>query len=105
MRFAIALMVLCGTAHAELTKQVVRKAIKQHIREIVDCMEQHHPDTSRPVIIDFTIAASGKVTQSVGRNNPPVDDCIAHVIKAIRFPASNSATQVKYPFWIDSAGS
>lgn len=95
MRLAIALMVLCGTAHAELDRRQVATAIKKHLREIADCWEQHPPPTDH-VVVTFTIAANGKVTEASG------EQCLVQVIKTIRFPASNSGTHVEYPMWIDA---
>jgi SAM-dependent methyltransferase len=41
-------------------------------------------------------------TVQAGTGNPPVNDCAAAVIKKVKFPASNSATHVEYPFWLDA---
>lgn len=104
----LGLLVLCvtTTAHAELTKDQVRKTIKANLRSIIACYETTPPpNTSRQIIVTFTVAPSGKVTKSIGTNNPPVDDCVATAIKQMKFPASPSATEVRYPFWIDGAGS
>ncbi len=99
MRLALALVIaLGGTAHADLDRRAVRDAIKRHIREIADCWEQHRPPSDH-VVVTFTIAASGKVTDASG------EQCLVRVVEKIRFPASSSATRVTYPMWIDSAGS
>lgn len=93
---------VASTAHAELSREQVGKTMKAHIREIAACFETEPPPPDQEVVVTFTIAASGKVTESVGTGNPPVDDCAAAVIKKIQFPASNSTTHVVYPFWLDA---
>ncbi len=99
MRLALALViVLAGTAHAELDRRAIRDAITPHIREVADCWEQHPPPSDH-VSVTFTIAASGKVTDAAG------EQCLAKVIRTIRFPASDGATRVTYPMWIDAARS
>ena len=99
----VLVLFVASTAHAELSKEQVRKTINAHIREIAACFETEPPPPDQRVVVTFTIAASGKVIESVGTGNPLVDDCAAAVIKKIRFPASNSATHVAYPFWLDAA--
>jgi hypothetical protein len=99
----VLVLFVASTAHAELSREQVRKTIKAHLREIVACFETEPPPPDQRVVVTFTIAASGKVTESVGTGNPPVDGCAAAAIKKIKFPASNSATHVEYPFWIDAA--
>lgn len=93
---------VAATAHAELSREQVRKTIKAHIRELAACFEIEPPPPDQRVVVTFTVAASGEVIESVGAGNPPVDDCAAAVIKKVKFPASNSATHVVYPFWVDA---
>ncbi len=93
---------MASTAHAELSREQVRKTIKAHLREIIACFETEPPPPDQRVVITFTVAASGEVIESIGTGNPPFDDCAAAVIEQIKFPASNRATHVVYPFWIDA---
>ncbi|HEX8109169.1 MAG TPA: AgmX/PglI C-terminal domain-containing protein [Kofleriaceae bacterium] len=95
-------LLVASTAHAELSREQVRKTMKAHIREIAACFDTEPPPPDQRVVVAFTIAPSGQVIESVGTGNPPVDDCAAAVIKKVKFPASNSATHVVYPFWLDA---
>jgi hypothetical protein len=42
------------------------------------------------------------VTKAAGSGNPAVHDCLAAVIRKLRFPASNTGTGVRYPFHVDA---
>jgi hypothetical protein len=92
---------LTNVAHAELEKTQIRKVIKAHIHEVVACFDREPPPPDQIAYVDFTIARDGTVTKAVGSGNPAVHDCLADVIRKLRFPTSNTSTGVRYPFNID----
>lgn len=100
-------LVLLGSsqpARAELTRDQIHKVVKAHLRDVVACFEKAPNLSDQKVVVTFTIAPSGTVTKAVGSGNPSVQGCVAGVIRTLRFPASPSSTEVKYPFNIDFAG-
>jgi len=67
----LVVLFMASTAHAELTKDQVRKTIKANLRTVIACYETTPPpDTSRQIIVTFTVATSGKVTESVRQRQP-----------------------------------
>ncbi len=105
MRWLVALAITTsvGVAHAALDQDTILRAIRAHMREVMACYEKTSERAGR-AIVTFTIAPGGEVTKAVGSGFPAVHDCLAGVIRKIRFPRSSSSTEVKYPFLVDFAG-
>jgi TonB family protein len=95
-----------------LDKEVIRGVIRGHLAEIKTCYERAlvaDQDLSGRVMVQFRIAASGKVVSAVVQSStlgsPPVESCIADAVATWQFPAPRGGGEVivSYPFILKDA--
>ncbi len=93
--------------HGALDKEVIRRVIQRHLDEVRFCYEASlvdHPDLKGRVMMQFTIAASGKVVasevQSSTVNDARAEKCIAASLLRWEFPKpiGGGIVIVSYPF-------
>jgi len=101
------LVVICAlvaTAGAYPDTSLIRREIRVRMGQFRACYEKElakHPDLKGSVVATFTIGATGAVTESSATGIPVVEDCVAGVIRAIKFPpppGSKGSIRVSYPF-------
>jgi metallo-beta-lactamase class B len=94
-----------------LDKEVIRGVIQGHLGEVRDCYERvlrQMPDLFGRVSVQFTIAGSGEVVESIvvqaTTNDPLVEGCIAAAARGWRFPrpVGGGNVIVTYPFVLAS---
>jgi metallo-beta-lactamase class B len=90
-----------------LDKEVIRGVIRSHVGEVKDCYEREldkAPDLFGRVMVRFTIAASGEVTDSALESSTirslPVEACTVAAVRRWRFPKPEGGgiVIVSYPF-------
>ena len=90
-----------------LDKEIIRKVVRQHRREIKYCYErqlQKNPELSGQVVVNFTISPSGDVVNAIVKkstlNNAAVERCMQGKIRHWVFPQPKGGGLVKvdYPF-------
>ena len=91
-----------------LDKSIIDAIIRRHLSEIRYCYEaeiQRFPDLKGKVVIGFTIAGTGQVSEShvvsTTIGNSSVDNCVKTVIRRLVFPAPQGGGIVvvkAYPF-------
>lgn len=81
--------------NGSLDKETIRRIIRRHTHEVMDCYEDQlsrTPDFEGSVSVLFTIANSGKVVlsrvESSTINNRWVEDCIVVTVRNWKFPKS-----------------
>ncbi len=96
-----------------LSKEVIRRVIRQHINEIRFCYEQvlaTKPDLAGRVSIQFVISATGAVTGSKVADSTlgssTAEQCIAKAVQRWTFPSpeGGGVVIVTYPFVLAPAG-
>ena len=100
------------TVTGPLEKDVVRKAIEQHISEVKNCYEPELKKNERlagRVLTSFTIGKDGKVTapkvEQSTLGNPSVEKCIVGAVSLWDFPKpKGDKVVVTFPFVLRSAG-
>ncbi len=102
-RLAALVMALAAPVTANsLDKEVVRRPIRAATPRIVRCYERQlaaTPSLAGTVVVDFTIAVSGRVTAATGTGmDDTVAHCVARVIRTLRFPPPPATIRVMYPF-------
>ncbi len=96
-----------------LSKEVIRRVIRQHINEIRFCYEQalsNKPDLAGRVSVQFVISPTGAVQTSkladstLGSSG--VEDCIVKAVRRWTFPSpeGGGVVIVTYPFVLSPAG-
>jgi TonB family protein len=96
-----------------LSKEVIRRVIRQHINEIRFCYEQvlsSKPDLGGRVSVQFVISPTGAVSTSklaestLGSSS--VEDCIVKAVRRWTFPSpeGGGVVIVTYPFVLQPAG-
>jgi TonB family protein len=96
----------------KLDKDVVRRVVRRHINEVKYCYEHAlavHPELAGRVVVRFTVASTGWVTDSkivsstIG--SPDVDGCIAIAVRRWEFPGPEGGGEVTvtYPFVLEPA--
>ncbi len=102
----------CG-AHGALDKEIVRREIRRHIKEIKYCYEQQllrAPSLSGRVAVRFVISPTGTVAVATvaesSLQDARVESCMTTAVKRWQFPvaARAGATIVTYPFAFSPAG-
>ncbi|MFH1438592.1 MAG: TonB family protein [Pseudomonadota bacterium] len=104
-----------GTAEVKgsLSKEVIRRVIRQHLNEIRFCYEQQlavKPDLSGRVAIQFIISPTGAVQMSKVASstlgNTTVEQCVAKAVRRWTFPSpeGGGVVIVTYPFVLQPAG-
>ena len=107
---------LLGTAEVRgsLDKELIRRVIRQHINEVKFCYEKQLRINNKlqgRVVVQFTIAGTGKVlasmVQSSTLGDPATEQCIAQAIRRWDFPKPQGGgiVVVSYPFVLKEAGS
>jgi TonB family protein len=96
-----------------LSKEVIRRVIRQHINEIRFCYEQvlaTKPDLGGRVGVQFIISPTGAVQMSKLANstlgNATVEQCIVKAVRRWTFPSpeGGGVVIVTYPFVLQPAG-
>lgn len=94
-----------------LDKEIIRKVVRQHRREIKYCYEkelQKDPTLKGRVTVEFTISPSGSVVAALINKstlgNTAVESCMQNKIRRWTFPEpkGNGIVKVNYPFNLDS---
>lgn len=95
-----------------LSKEVIRRVIRQHLAEIRFCYEEGRramPELSGRVTVGFVIAPSGTVqTSSIAQSDlgsAKTEQCIAEALRRWSFPApeNGGVVSVTYPFVLQVA--
>jgi TonB family protein len=90
-----------------LDKEIIRRVVRQHRREIKFCYEQElqrNPELSGQVKVKFTISPSGDVVSAIVTEstlaNRKVEQCMQGKIRRWNFPAPKGGgiVEVNYPF-------
>jgi hypothetical protein len=96
-----------------LSKEVIRRVIRQHINEVRACYEQQlnaRPDLQGRVSIKFVVAPTGAVQQAAMESSelhhPKAEQCIAQAVRRWIFPAPENGglVIVSYPFVLSQTG-
>ncbi|MFB6262609.1 MAG: AgmX/PglI C-terminal domain-containing protein [Bradymonadaceae bacterium] len=94
-------------AEGALSKEIIRKVVRQHRREIKYCYEkelQKNPSLKGQVDVQFTISPTGDVIAAVVKkstlNNATVEQCLQGKIRRWVFPnpEGGGVVKVNYPF-------
>lgn len=92
-----------------LSREQIRRTIRQHINEVRFCYEQglqRRPDLEGRVAVSFVISPSGSV-QSASSTSTVNDDriagCVESAVRRWDFPSSPGMTGVTYPFMMQSS--
>lgn len=97
----------CPSGLGSLDKEVIRRVIRSHLKEIKFCYEQqliHDASLQGRVEVQLTITPSGRVESGVIKsstvNDSGVETCITNAVRRWEFPASTHAgiSVVSYPF-------
>lgn len=98
------------TTDGGLSREQVRRTIRQHINEVRFCYEQSlmsRPDLEGRVSVRFMVNADGAVGMSmVADSSGPtaeVGSCVSQAMRRWSFPSSSGPTMVTYPFVLQSA--
>ena len=98
------------TTDGGLSREQVRRTIRQHINEVRFCYEQSlmsRPDLEGRVSVRFMVNAEGAVAMStVADSSGPtaeVGSCVSQAMRRWSFPSSSGPTMVTYPFVLQSA--
>lgn len=91
----------------KLEHQLIRWRIKADIHRITSCYEVEllkQPGIQGTVHTTFMIEDGGSVSSAEGKGlGPAVDECIAGVLRSLRFPLKKKV-QVNYPFTFRPTG-
>jgi TonB family protein len=93
-----------------LSREQVRRTIRQHINEVRFCYEQElmsRPDLEGRVSVRFMVNANGAVGMSTVADSSgatgDVGSCVSQAMRRWSFPSSSGPTLVTYPFVLQSA--
>ena len=103
----------CVRSRGGLDKEIVRRVVRSHVKEIKFCYErelQRRPGLHGRVSVRFVIAPDGNVAtvgiteSSVG--HPAVERCVADAVQRWQFPQAREGgvTFVTYPFVLQELG-
>jgi hypothetical protein len=91
-----------------ITKEQIHQTIKASSRRIASCYEVvllSTPGLAGTVRTNFQIERDGTVSRATAAGvHPAVEECIAGVLRSLRFPASINRAVVNYPFGFRPAG-
>jgi len=93
-----------------LDKAIVRRYIRNRLEAIGYCYEKQltvNGTLGGTITVDFVIGKNGAVISARaegGVGSPAVDACVKAQVLGIQFPASESLTNVRYPFTFHTAG-
>ncbi len=91
-----------------LTKDQIRTVVREHTAEIRSCYNKallKDPKLAGKVVVKFTIAADGSVSESVSAQtdvNDALTACIVDSTKTWKFPPPGEQVTVTYPFVLRS---
>jgi glyoxylase-like metal-dependent hydrolase (beta-lactamase superfamily II) len=101
-----------GMPRGSLDKEIIRRVIRRHINEVKSCYEKElatKPTLAGRIMVQFTIAASGKVVASVVQDstmdNSRVETCTVEAVRGWEFPKpiGGGIVIVSYPFVLSPA--
>lgn len=107
---ALLLVAGCATAPEQpempdMDREAIRKVIRENLPPIQHCYEKEllkKPNIKGTLKLEWDLDAVGRVTKTrvLQTVDPYVDECVANVIKGLRFPAppKGATGQVVYPF-------
>jgi hypothetical protein len=96
-----------------LDKEIVRRIVRQHLNEVRFCYDEalaRTPTLAGRVVVQFTIAGTGKVLASVLQSSTlgsaAVESCIVGATRRWLYPAplGGGLVSVSYPFQLAPAG-
>jgi TonB family protein len=102
-----------ASVRGSLDKEIIRRIVRRHLNEVRFCYDEAlagHPSLAGRVVVQFTIANTGRVIASlIGSSSlgvASVDACIANAVKRWEFPApaGGGLVMVSYPFQLSPAG-
>jgi hypothetical protein len=83
----------------ELAPEIVRKALRQHLEQIIYCYERQHLDRELTITTQLTIDPSGVVTSAAAvGDDAQVADCVAKLLRTIHVPPPGEFVHVQTPF-------
>ena len=100
-----------ASVQGAMSKEIIRRYIRRHINRLRYCYERElarQPNLAGRVDVQFVIASTGMVSTSKVRSstigNTAVEQCVAHAVQQISFPASDGGgvVIVNYPFMFQS---
>src|SRR4029079_4471472 len=101
------------TVRGNLDKGIIRRILRTHLNEIRYCYEQslvRHPSLSGRVVVQFTIAGTGRVLASVLQSSTipeaALTSCVVQATRRWQYPAPDGGglAIVSYPFQLTPAG-
>jgi hypothetical protein len=100
-----------ATTYGGLSKEVIRRIVRQHAGRIRHCYEsalRTAPELQGRVTVKFVIAPQGNVQSAEGAGNTTGDEslgqCIVAVVRRMVFPQADGVTACTYPFMLQMAG-
>ena len=102
-----------SVVRGSLSKEVIGKVIRRHLKEIKYCYEKElskNPNLYGKVLVKFVISGTGIVTSArvkeTSMNNRSVESCMLSRVRRWRFPQprGGGSVYVTYPFVFKSAG-
>lgn len=96
-----------AVVHGSLDKEIIRRIVRQHRRELKQCYEEHlrtFPDYAGKVVVKFVITADGDVIKPAvverTTEGQAFEQCVLNKIQRWRFPQPKGGgiVIVKYPF-------
>jgi TonB family protein len=103
----------CVRGQGGLDKEIVRRVVRSHVKEIRFCYErelQHEPGLHGRVSVRFVIAPHGRVaTAGIAESSvahAAVERCVADAVRRWEFPRApgGGLTFVTYPFVLQEVG-
>jgi len=92
-------------ARDALDKEIIRRIVRQHVDDVKNCYEpelEEEPDLFGRILVRFTIAASGRVIESVledsTMDNPRVESCTVQVVQGWEFPKLPRGARIVVPY-------
>jgi TonB family protein len=102
-----------ATVRGNLDKEIIRRIVRTHLNEIRFCYEQslvRHPSLSGRVVVQFTIAPTGRVMTAVLQSStigePALNSCVVEATRRWEYPRPDGGglAIVSYPFQLTPAG-
>ena len=102
-----------ASVRGALDKEIIRRTVRRHLNEVRFCYDQAlaaHPSLAGRVVVQFTIAPTGRVLasllQSTSLGSPAVEACVVVAVRRWEFPQPEGGglVSVSYPFLLSPAG-
>ncbi|HXU60585.1 MAG TPA: AgmX/PglI C-terminal domain-containing protein [Polyangia bacterium] len=102
-----------ASVRGALDKEIIRRIVRRHVNEVRYCYDQAlaaHPSLAGRVVVQFTIAPTGRVlaslVQSTTLGSPAVEACVVGAVRRWEFPQPEGGglVSVSYPFLLSPAG-